>query len=284
MNNLGRASLWLSPQLNDGPAYTDPQANATFMSNHACPAVQIHTDPITGQYDISVLPIQYVPAKTTDPSEAHLIFPSGVAFNGPEDIITVEGWQLDTPGEGVSDVTPGWPFAFHTDLFVNGSGVESADAPHTVWDPTELDSGGNWNESQYQQANANGAMEVYPDGLPSGEASHRVTERVDLVYDPPMTLTAYQTERLSDSNGGTVPAYPEPDCNWESRVIETDFLKSPAGVVTPLTGNEATAPLGTKIHMGDIVLGEPRLFKRVNGQKYMTDFHRTLERIRLVLG
>ena len=93
-----------------------------------CPAVKVTTDPTTGQYDALILPTKYRPAVGGATGDADSFFakydhPNATTSNGVLQVITVEGWQLETPGQ---DATfPGWDYAFRNELLVGDDGAQN---------------------------------------------------------------------------------------------------------------------------------------------------------------
>lgn len=274
-NNLGIANLWLSPVL-----YEDPVDDSAFRSipSNACPAIQITTDATTGQYDLTALPITYVPAQPTDDDPGSFIqFPTGVSLNSQTDIINVQGWNLDLPGSNDPSVSnPGWHYAFRNQLFVDSEGNHDPNSLHQTWNLSELVDD-TWTKFNYQQE-INGVLTDYPEGLPSTTADDvRIVSRVDFVHQEPASLSAYQTNRATPAPAATTASSTtssttgtsgtdattttaDPDCDFSSRLLAKAFHFNGNSALVDMDDQNDTPPAGrTKVVLGDLFVGEPLL-------------------------
>ena len=178
VNNLGLASLMIVP-FDISPA---------VPSLATCPAVKLTTDPTTGQYDARILPTKYRPAVGGATGDADSFFakydhPNSTTSNGILQVITVEGWQLEMPGQ---DATfPGWDYAFRNELLVGDDGAQNPNIEDYV-----VIEGDNLNALSSFAAPSTYNQEAQTIGIPTTGGA--VYDRKDLVYITPTELTAYQ--------------------------------------------------------------------------------------------
>ena len=176
-NNLGFSSLLLVPQ----------EVSVAVPDLATCPAVKVTTDPATGQYDALILPTKYRPAVGGATGDDDSFFakyhPDTITSEGILQVITVKGWQLETPGQ---DVTfPGWDYAFRNELLVGDDGAQNPNiGDYMVIDGSKLTSMSSFSApAAYNQADG-------VTGIPVTGAA--VYDRQDLVYTAPTEVSAYQ--------------------------------------------------------------------------------------------
>ena len=181
-NNLGLTSFQLTPisQVAEGVA--------TYFQNDKCPAVQITTDTLTGQYEAFLLPSRYRisigPDSASD--KAHLFNPIG----GFQDL-SVSGWQLETPPHSV--LGKPWVAAFSNHVMAYASGeYNPIKADYTIWDMTDRSI---WNQTEtYPLYPDVSNTDAYPTDNPNSSLDD-VYERIDLIYNAPVELSVKQLTR-----------------------------------------------------------------------------------------
>ena len=185
-NNLGFSSLLLVPY----------ELSVAIPDLATCPAVKVTTDPETGQYDAEILPTKYRPAVGGTTGDADSFFDKyhqdTIFINQNLQVITVQGWQHATPGQGEDGVTPGWDYAFREHLLVGDNGNQNPNiGDYMVIDGSKLTSMSSFTAPvEYNQADT-----IH--GIPTSGAD--VYDRKDLVYIAPSELTAFQKTATTEA-------------------------------------------------------------------------------------